>query len=252
MRVKLDGLARWLRHSATGRSIASRIGAFYIRLVNWTTRWQVLGRGYYDAALTPGTGVIAVGWHGRLFMAPHWVPGGSQRRYTVAMISNNRDGELIAAVVRRFGVVAVRGSTYDHEKRRDKGGAEAFSGAERSLRERGALVAITPDGPRGPRMRVQLGAARLSIMTRAPVQPITFAARRAKVLRSWDRFVVPLPFGSGVQIYGPTLFPPETDDDASVAAYAQAIENGLNDITVQADRMVGRDPVEPDPASVRS
>ena len=142
MRLKLNGLARWLRHSATGRWLSSHVGAFYMRLVNWTTRWTIEGREKYDQALNGDTGVIAVGWHGRLFMSVFWVPRGRQRRYTVAMISNNRDGDLISALVRRFGVVAVRGSTYDHEKKRDKGGAEAFAGAEKALREQRALVSV--------------------------------------------------------------------------------------------------------------
>lgn len=251
MRLRLDGLARWLRHAPTGRWMGSVIGALYMRLVNWTTRWTIEGRAHYDQALTGDTGVICVGWHGRLFMSVFWVPRGKQRRYTVAMISNNRDGDLISALVARFGVVAVRGSTYDHQKKRDKGGAEAFAGTERALRDRKALVAITPDGPRGPRMRAQPGAARLSIVTRAPVQPITFSTRKGKTLRNWDRFVVPWPFGSGVQIYGETLYPPEADDDATVAAFARQIEEALNQITARADELCGRAAVIPEPAEAR-
>lgn len=249
MGLKLKGLAHWLRHSATGRWLSSHIGAFYMRLVHWTTRWSIEGRAHYDQALAGGTGVIAVGWHGRLFMSVFWVPRGRQRRHTVAMISNNRDGDLISALVARFGVVAVRGSTYDHAKRRDKGGAEAFAGADRALRDKKALVAITPDGPRGPRMRAQLGAARLSMITGVPVQPITFATRKGKVLRNWDRFVVPFPFGRGVQIFGETLYPPANDDDASAEAYRLLIEEALNAITARADQACGRPVVEPDPVT---
>ena len=74
------------------------------------------------------------------------------------MISNNRDGDLIAALVRRFGALAVRGSTYDREKAQDKGGKEAFAAALEELQTRRAIIGITPDGPRGPRMRAQKGA----------------------------------------------------------------------------------------------
>lgn len=245
MAKRLDGLARWLRHAPSGRAIGAAIGAFYIRLVNRTTRWRIEGREHYDQALARGTGVIAVGWHGRLFMSVYWVPQGAQRRHTIAMISNNRDGDLITALVAKFGVLAVRGSTYDHAKKRDKGGAQAYGGAERTLIEDQALVAITPDGPRGPRMRAQLGAARLAIETGAPVQPMTFSVNRGKVLRSWDRFLVPWPFGQGVQIYGPTLEPPS--DIADAPAFARTIEAALNDITEKADQDCGRTPVAPDP-----
>ena len=237
-----DGIGGWLRKSPLGRVLGAQIGAFYIRLVNWTTRWDRIDAQNYDTLLKDGTGVIATAWHGRLFMAPLWVP---RRRRAVAMISRNDDGELIAALVRRFRVVAIRGSTYDREKQREKGGAEVFSDAVEELTQRHALLAITPDGPRGPRMRAQRGIAQLSILTRAPIQPIAFSVRRGKTMRSWDRFLLPWPFGRGVQIFGEPLWPPEPGDDAAVDAYLAEIETRLNDLTARADAHCGRDPVSP-------
>ena len=71
------------------------------------------------------------------------------------MISISRDGDLIARIAERWGVAAVRGSSHDHVKRRQKGGGQAYIGAARELVRNGALVGITPDGPRGPRMQAQ-------------------------------------------------------------------------------------------------
>ena len=237
-----EGIGGWLRKSPVGRLIAAHIGAFVIRFVNWTTRWERIGAQNYQNLLKDGTGVIATAWHGRLFMAVHWVPRG---RRAVAMISRNDDGELIAALVRRFGVVAIRGSTYDRVKGREKGGAEVFAEAVEELTQNNALMAITPDGPRGPRMHAQRGIAQLAIETRAPIQPIAFSVRRGKVLRSWDRFLLPRPFGSGVQIFGEPLWPPEQNDDATADAFLAQIEASLNTLTEQADRMCGREPVRP-------
>lgn len=237
-----DGIGGWLRKSPSGRFVGAHLGAFYIRLVNWTVRWEHIGAENYARLLEDGTGVIATAWHGRLFMAPHWVPPG---RRAVAMISRNDDGELIAALVRRFRVVAIRGSTYDRAKQREKGGAEVYSDAVEELTQRHALLAITPDGPRGPRMQAQRGIAQLSIQTRAPIQPIAFSVRRGKTMRSWDRFLLPWPFGRGVQIFGDPLWPPETEDEAALDAYLARIAESLNDLTARADEMCGRDPVLP-------
>ena len=126
--MTIEELARWLRRSGTGRRVAAYVGALYIRLVNATTRWRIEGREGYDRLLGQHGGVIVVMWHGRLFMAPYW---GDSRRRTVAMISNNHDGDVIAGLFRHFGIHAVRGSTYDDEKRRDKGGRRAYVGALR-------------------------------------------------------------------------------------------------------------------------
>lgn len=233
-----DGIGGWLRKSPVGRFIGAHIGALYIRLVNWSTRWERIGADHYATLLKSGTGVIATAWHGRLFMAPLWVPRG---RRAVAMISRNDDGELISALVRRFRVVAIRGSTYDREKQREKGGAEVFSEAIEELTQRHALMAITPDGPRGPRMRAQRGIAQLSIETGAPIQPIAFSVRNGKVMRSWDRFLLPFPFGRGVQIFGEPLWPPAPGDEPAAEAYLARIEDSLNRLTLDADARCGRE-----------
>lgn len=234
------GLLRRIRHSGTGRAIAAWLGAAYIRLVLRTTRWQVEGREHLDAVLARGTGIIPSIWHGRLFLSPTFAPPG---RRTVAMISNNRDGDLIAGVVGHFGVLAVRGSTYDRAKKRDKGGAEAYSGAERELTEHAAVVAITPDGPRGPRMRAQAGAAQLSAATRCPVLPVSFSVRRGLVLGNWDRFLVPAPFGRGAIVYGPPLDAPAGMQD--LEGYRAAIEAATTAAQDRADAICGRAPVAP-------
>lgn len=226
--------------------LVAHVGALYIRLIFVTTRWEVLGREHYDTAVAKGGGLIGGTWHGRLCLAPYWKPRGRQ---VVGMISANRDGDLIAGVLRRFGVKAVRGSSYDRQKGRDKGGAAALAGAEQAL-EDGNIVVITPDGPRGPRMRAEPGVALLSIRTGAPVCPIAFSTVRGRVLGSWDRFLVPFPFGRGVQIAGAVLEPPTDQAPDTVEAYRMEIEIALTAIAIEADRLCGRSPVEPDLAPV--
>ncbi|MEM6623150.1 MAG: lysophospholipid acyltransferase family protein [Pseudomonadota bacterium] len=241
-----DRLGRWLRGSGTGQFLSSHLGALYIRLVVRTTRWQFIGREHYQEACDRPGGVIAAFWHGRLFMAPTWP---ARHRRAVAMISNNRDGDLIAAIVRRFGALAVRGSTNDRAKARDKGGAEAFAAAHRELTENEAMLGVTPDGPRGPRMRVQPGVALLSIQTGIPITPVTFSTVKGKTLRNWDRFLVPFPFGRGVQIVGAPVLPPPQGTPQALSRHMVEIERVLNEITAEADRLCGRPPTEPAPPS---
>ncbi|MGF1444969.1 MAG: lysophospholipid acyltransferase family protein [Pikeienuella sp.] len=222
----------------------ARLGATYIRLVLATVRWEIRDKAHFDAEVARGGGLIAAIWHGRLFLSPSWAPPG---RETLAVISNNADGELISAIVARFGVASIRGSTYDKIKRRNKGGAEVTRAALDGL-ARGAVVAITPDGPRGPRMRAQAGVARLAVSTGAAVVPISFSARRAWLAPSWDRFLVPWPFTRGIQAYGPALVPPPDGDAEAEAQFCREIEAALTALTQEADRLCGRVPVEPAPA----
>jgi lysophospholipid acyltransferase (LPLAT)-like uncharacterized protein len=143
--------------------------------------------------------------------------------------------------VARFGVEAIRGSTTDPRKRfRDKGGSVAFTAALAALHT-GAVVAITPDGPRGPRMKAQPGVAALSIAAQVPVLPVAFSTRRGRMLRGWDRFLLPMPFDRGVLVYGPPIAPPPRgSSDAATEDHRLTIETAITDVTRQADRLAGR------------
>lgn len=159
--------------------------AMFIRFVYYTCRhrWQI------DPASKPymsgEKNVIFAFWHGRLMMMPLMNP--SNRKMNV-MISQHRDGEMIAQTMHRFGFATIRGST-------SKGGVMAGRGAIRAAKD-GQNVSITPDGPRGPAEKVQEGIVTISSMTGVPIVPITFSASRHKRARSWDRFMIALPFGT--------------------------------------------------------
>jgi lysophospholipid acyltransferase (LPLAT)-like uncharacterized protein len=235
-----ERFARRLRATPLGRRILARIGAALLRFVHATTRWTVQGAAHRDALQAEGVPVLAAFWHGRLFFAPFWAP---PERRTVAVMSSNHDGELMVLIAGGFGIDAIRGSSTDPRKPgRDKGGWEAFAAAFGALK-RGAVVAITPDGPRGPRMRAQPGVAALSIATGAPVMPIAFSTRRGWLTRSWDSFLIPRPFDEGILIYGEPLRPPPRGDAAAAEAYRIAIEAALTAVTAEADRRMGRTPV---------
>lgn len=222
-------------------AIGPTLGAQYIRLVRRTVRWEWVGRDVLDDVLAHRSTVVAAFWHGRiLMMAP--VAEESVRPMHV-VISANRDGELIARLIRKFGVETLRGSTRNPQRSRGKGGNAVLRASLGKL-EAGDLIAITPDGPRGPRMRAQGGVAAMSAWTDTPVIPMAWATRRARVLRSWDSFLLPWPFDRGVYVVGTPILP-GGEGEAAVEAHRLAIERGLNAVTRLADERVGRVPVEP-------
>lgn len=231
---------RRLLRSTAGLAIGARLGAGYIRLVDRTTRWTVEGAENLCEVLSGEQGFIAAIWHGRLFMAPTFAPPG---RDSLALISQSRDGDQIAAIIKRFGIGAVRGSTYDREKRRDKGGRAAYARAAEALLHNRAALAVTPDGPRGPRMRAQAGAARLSLSTGCPILPVAFSTTWGRLFDSWDRFLLPLPLGRGAIVYGPPLWPPERTGAGAVELFRSRLEQALTEVTNRADELCGRAPV---------
>jgi len=248
------GLAGRLRRTEKARAVLARLGAGYLALVGRSMRLRVEGGGHLDALLARPDGFIAAFWHGRIAFSPLLVPPGRQG---VAMISDNRDGALIAAIAARFGVQAVRGSSFDRRKRRGKGAAAAYRAAWAALARPGTVLAVTPDGPRGPRMRAQAGVAHLSLAAGAAVLPVAVSARGAIMMRSWDRFLLPLPFAHVVVVYGAPLLPgagdtaqtgaarhptapPAPAEGPAVERHRAAIEAALNTLTDRADRACGR------------
>ena len=127
----------------------------------------------------------------------------------------------------------VRGSS-------SRGGIGAFRKVVRLLKE-GWDTGITPDGPRGPRCRVQPGVIELARVSGAPILPVTFAARYRFVFNSWDRFVLPLPFSPVVVIFGKPL---RVGPDDDVEAARLTLEERLNAITRQAEVTVYRLPYQ--------
>ena len=224
--------------SATGRRAAGALGAGYIALCWRTTRWTVERPGSVDALVATGEGVVAAFWHSRLIFSPFWAAPG---RRAWAMISANRDGDLIAAAVSWFGIGLIRGSSDNPLKPgKSKRARAAGVAAVRAVRA-GDIVAIAVDGPRGPAGRAKPGVAALAAAAGAPIAPIAFSTRRGRRLRSWDRFLLPLPFDRGALVFGEPIRPACAPGDAAgVEALRAAVDAALAALTARADALAGR------------
>jgi hypothetical protein len=175
-------------------------GAALVRALGRTLSIEVLG-GEHVAPLWRGSQpLIYAIWHGQILMVP-FVNERLRRAHAArpvhVMASRSRDGELLARFVRRFGFGVVRGSS-------SRGGAAALRRLARRVGT-GCDVAITPDGPRGPRGEAQPGVIALAELTEAPIVPIAFAARPAWELKSWDAFEIPRPWAHAAMVFGAPL-----------------------------------------------
>lgn len=236
---------RRIRKSEAMRRIGCWIVAQYIRIVWATGRWNVLNGAVPERFWREGKPFIIAFWHGRLLILPAMWP----RRSKISMlISMHRDGELIANAIGYFGHGTVRGSAAKPGSTKDRGGAAALRGMLKALKAN-EYVGITPDGPRGPRMRATEGIVTVSRVSGAPIIPCSYSARSRKVLGTWDRFIIPLPFTRGVIVWGEPIYIARDADAASLETARLAVEGGLNAVTLAADQAMGVDPVEPAPVA---
>ncbi len=157
-----------------------------------------------------GKPFILAFWHRHLLLMPYAYRG---RRISV-LVSQSRDGELIARTVARLGIDSSRGSS-------SRGGMAGMRTLLRKAAD-GWDIAFTPDGPRGPLREVQPGVILAAAATGLPIQPVAIAASRAKLLRSWDRFMVPLPFSQVHFVYGEPLVVERRGDLEAAAAELKA------------------------------
>lgn len=180
------------------------------------------------AGLAPaGAGAILVTWHGRTFIAANLLRG---RRYW-ALISLSRDGELQDHIFRRFGFQTVRGST-------GRGGVRGALQMARKVKD-GAVLAFTPDGPRGPTHKVQWGVILMAEKSGAPIVPVGISASRRWQLNSWDSYLVPAPFAEAYFIVGDPIYVPGGLDDAGRQAMADRVERALNRLEREAEMRAG-------------
>lgn len=168
-------------------ALLGTLAGWSMRLLAATLRLEVrdlCGIGSRDADIPP---VIYILWHNRFFVVPPaWNRICYGHRKTVALTSASRDGAMVASAMAVFGLGAVRGSS-------SRRAVAALVGLKRALME-GLDVCLTPDGPRGPRYRIQPGFIKLAEATGAPIVPIHVRFSNAWRLKTWDRFVIPKPF----------------------------------------------------------
>ncbi len=187
-----------------------------IRFIRSTIRWQYLG-----SDIRPeNTPCIISCWHARLLLMPFLLG----KWQGPLIISDHKDGELIAAVFAKFDIQASRGSS-------SKNGAKVLLDVIRQAKQ-GLSPGITPDGPQGPAEQVKPGIAQISIKSGLPVVPVCYASSRFKRLSSWDKFYIPKPFSKGVVVIGAPLLRIESE---SIEDFTRRIQQAMDETQTKAD-----------------
>jgi hypothetical protein len=194
---------------------AAAAGALLVRLLGATWRVDRSGLSALDAAIAGGQRCIFAFWHARL-LSLVWTHRG---RGIAVLVSRHRDGELITRIIERLGFDTARGSS-------TRGGEEGLMDMLR-LAEEGRLLAITPDGPRGPAERLKPGLVYIASRSGLPIVPVASASRRSRRLRSWDGFRIPHPFTRVVVAYGDPIAVPRGLEGESLEAWRTRVESAL-------------------------
>jgi len=205
--------------------LAAALLFFFIRCMAATIRFRFDDRSGYFQKEPPK--VIFALWHNRLGLSvilyQRYVRKFAPARRMAGLVSASRDGGLLARILEDFGIEPVRGSS-------SRRGGQALIEMT-SCAERGLDLAITPDGPRGPRYEAQDGVIVTAQLTGLPIVPVSYHLNWKIQLNSWDGFQIPLPFARCDVIVGKALAVPREISDEQRETYRQQLEELLKSIT---------------------
>ena len=202
-----------------------------LRLLSGSWKLERLGMDHWERARA-ASGCLLTLWHGRMLLGIR----AHEKLGIHVLVSPSDDGSLITMMLTRFGYHTVRGSS-------NKNPARAIRALLTQLAS-GATIAITPDGPRGPRHSINPGAVWIARESGFPILPCGFVCDRAWHLKSWDRFTVPK-WGARVRlVYGEPLRVPKDASDEDMRALSEemgarihaAEAEGLRQLGVEAER----------------
>jgi lysophospholipid acyltransferase (LPLAT)-like uncharacterized protein len=222
--LKSVGLVQW-----------AVVVAFYIgiKLVYWTSKVEV--RGDYIFRDFRGRAAIFVLWHGRSMMLSQITRRFGLSGYVVS--ARQRDGRLMAKLQRLFGMRPIFGST-------GNGGASVLRRGVRALRA-GHLVSLSPDGPGGPRMRLNDGCLYFAKMSGAPIIPVCFTTTKPWIQNRWDKYLIAKMFGKIICSAGaPVYF--DNDNPNEMQDLHARLENFMIAQMQSLDKEVGMPAIEPD------
>lgn len=208
--------------------LAGRAGAWLLRLWGgtWKVEWDVHSQ--TEERLRRGDGVIYAFWHEHLLSLAYT----HRFQNAVVMVSESEDGEYISQVLHQLGYGTARGSS-------SRSGLRALLTLAR-IGARGFDVAITPDGPRGPRRQLQPGLLLLAQRSGLPIVLLAVGARRRRRLGSWDRMILAHPF-SQLRIWEsePIFLDPDLSMKELEGGHRAALESRLAEMEEVAARWAG-------------
>ena len=195
-------------------------------------RQTIIGEEHIMRALEDDQKVVIAILHQRMFGVIDYAKRFG-RFSLAAIISQSRDGDMIAEVVTRLHFHPIRGSS-------SKGGKEALEAIVEYLADHPAAVHAV-DGPRGPKGIVKTGIIRIAQRSGALIYPVFISTNRAWILKSWDHFLIPKPFSRVMIRWGEPIAVPEFLPEAEFESLRRRIEENILANHAQDDLSMGWD-----------
>ena len=183
-------------------------------------RWKYFNEDQKSNIFNVDNQYIFCCWHNRLFLGPHLLP---RNRIINALQSSHSDGMITSIAFKYLEMNVILGSS-------KKGGMQAFRKMIKCI-QNGESIAITPDGPKGPKEIVKEGIIKLAQITGVPIVPLVWTTKKFKLINSWDHFVIPFPFSKGVYTFGEPIYVDKKINEKKIEISRLEVENEMKRLT---------------------
>ena len=214
---------RILKHfskTSLGQKLTGFLFYFITNLIARSIKWQYFEQSNKSTIFDNKHKYIFCCWHNKLFLGPHLLP---RNRVINALQSSHSDGMITSVAFKYLGMNVILGSS-------KKGGMQAFRKMIKRL-QLGESIAITPDGPKGPKEQVKEGIIKLAQISNTPIIPLVWVTEKFKTINSWDDFVLPYPFSKGIYCYGKPINIKKNINVNQFELERQKLENELKRLT---------------------
>lgn len=226
-------IKKFLKKIETSAPVTGLLGFLiyvYACLVGLTTKWQIRGIAEIYKVWRQHHAIILIIWHGRTLLPCYFWKNKKQFPMS-ALVSPHRDGRLIAAVLRRFGIKVIDGSSNENAN-------SAALSLMRELQDNRAIT-IIPDGPKGPNMKLGLSALYFAQKSGKPIVGLTYSVKGAALADSWDKMMLPPLFSKGIAAATEPFFVPDDLSESELEQQRLKIEQALTELTWQIDAELG-------------
>tara|TARA_B100001175_G_scaffold296785_1_gene285984 strand:- start:491 stop:1153 length:663 start_codon:yes stop_codon:yes gene_type:complete len=218
-------LIKRISKSLIGQKFLGFIIFIITKFIFTSIRWKCLDISNKNLIYNSKKPYIFCCWHNKLFLGPYFLP----KHFKInALQSSHSDGMMTAILFKLMKINIIFGSS-------KKEGSKAFFNMVKSIKK-GESVAITPDGPKGPREKVKDGIIKLAQVTGAPIIPLVWFTNKNKKLDSWDKFVIPYPFSKGNYVFGKAIFVNRKLNQNELKQKKQSVEDTLKKLTWLAEK----------------
>ena len=234
---KLNNFYKNIIYYTPLQKAVSFLGYLYIKLVHYTNKHIIINQDYLTSNLKNDKPIILAFWHGRIMICifanhkTHFL-----NKKFAGLASKHKDAAFIAYIMEFLNFTCITSSSANQSKKNlQKSSTTDILNLIRKIRKENYSLTITPDGPRGPAQQINGQISTIAKLSGAQIVPASFSCTRKTILKTWDKFLIPLPFSTNYVIFEKPITVDKNATKTQLLQLNSDLKEALNKATKKAD-----------------